>query len=264
MPASDKKMGQELGDFLRSRRDRLRPRDVGLAGGRRRRTTGLRREEVAELAGIGVDWYTRLEQGRAVRPSDATLAALAGALKLTGAEAQHLRALVKAAERGPFVRETAPDNLRHIVEALNLPAYVAGRRWDVIVWNAAADEIFGFSKRREEDRNTLLYVLTSKHARDLFGPSWAGEAQRMVALFRRNHDMFADDPAFVDLVSRLRAGCPEFAGWWERHEVRDSAGGRKALFRPGTGPLLLEYASFQSNDDQDLKLTVFRCCESDT
>lgn len=254
-------MGQELGDFLRSRRNRLGPRDVGLAGGRRRRTAGLRREEVAELAGIGVDWYTRLEQGRAVTPSEATLAALARALKLTKAEAQHLKKLVRAAERGPFVRETAPDNLRRIVEALNLPAYVIGRRWDVIVWNAAADELFGFSKLREEDRNTLLCVLTHPQSRDLFGHSWPSEAQRMVALFRGVHDQFADDPAFVDLVQRLRAGCPEFSGWWERHEVREPGGGRKALTHPGKGALLLEYATFQSNDNQDLKLNVFRPCE---
>jgi transcriptional regulator with XRE-family HTH domain len=131
-------MGQELGDFLRSRRDRLRPRDVGLASGRRRRTAGLRREEVAELAGIGVDWYTRLEQGRAGNPSETTLGALARALNLNSDEALHLRALVKAAERGPFVRETAPESVRNLVEALNLPAYLSGRRFDILVWNAAA------------------------------------------------------------------------------------------------------------------------------
>lgn len=251
-------MGQELGDFLRSRRDRLGPRDVGLAGGRRRRTAGLRREEVAELAGIGVDWYTRLEQGRAVKPSDATLAALARALKLSKAEGLHLRALVKAAERGPFVRETAPDSVRTLVEALNLPAYVTGRRFDILAWNSAADAIFGFSRSREEDRNTLLYVLTGRAARALFGASWQAEAQRVVALFRRVYDMYADDPAFAGLVERLRAGCPEFEGWWARHEVREPASGQKTLIRPETGPFQLEYASFQSNDNPDLKLTLFR------
>jgi transcriptional regulator with XRE-family HTH domain len=251
-------MGQELGDFLKSRRDRLRPRDVGLAGGRRRRTTGLRREEVAELAGIGVDWYTRLEQGRATKPSEGTLEALARALKLTKSEARHLRALVKGRERAAFVRETAPEPVRRMVEALNLPAYVTGRRFDVIAWNAAADAIFGFSGRREEDRNTLLYALTTAEGRELFGESWASEAQRLLALFRGAYDMFADDPAFVELVERLRAKCPEFEGWWARHEVRETAAGHKTLTRPEAGPLRFEYASFQSNDNPDLKLALFR------
>jgi transcriptional regulator with XRE-family HTH domain len=251
-------MGQELGDFLKSRRDRLRPRDVGIAGGRRRRTAGLRREEVAELAGIGVDWYTRLEQGRATKPSEETLEALALALKLTEAEVRHLRALVKSAERGRFVRETVPESVRRIVEALNLPAYVTGRRFDVLAWNAAADAIFRFSARREEERNTLLYVLTTPEGRAVFGEAWAGEAQRLLALFRGAYDMFADDPAFVELVERLRAKCPEFEGWWARHEVREPAGGHKTLVRPDAGPLRFEYTSFQSNDNPDLKLALFR------
>ncbi len=235
------------GDFLRARRDRLRPREhVGLAGGRRRRTAGLRREEVAELAGIGVDWYTRLEQGLLGQTSsEETLGALATALRLTKAEAQHLRTLVKAAARGPFVRETAPEAVRRIVEAINLPAYVTGRRWDVIVLNEPADALFGFSSRREEDRNTLIYALTSPRARDVFGAAWANEAQRMLALFRGVFDTYADDPAFVELVERLRAGCPEFEGWWARHEVRGTLGReQKVLVRREAGPLRLDYASF--------------------
>ena len=132
----------ELGDFLRSRREKLSPRAVGLAAGRRRRTPGLRREEVAELAGIGVDWYIRLEQGRSVSPSVTTVDALARALKLGKAEHAHLRALTENGDRRPFVREAVPDAVRRTVENLNLPAYVTGRRWDVLAWNKAADEIF--------------------------------------------------------------------------------------------------------------------------
>src|SRR5262250_2623946 len=114
----------ELGDFLRSRRDRLTPKAVGLAPGRRRRTPGLRREEVAELAGIGVDWYVRLEQGRSVTPSVGTVDALARALRLGKAEHAHLRALARGAGRRPFVRETVPEVIRRLVESLDRPAYV--------------------------------------------------------------------------------------------------------------------------------------------
>ena len=160
----------ELGDFLRSRREKLSPRAVGLSSGRRRRTPGLRREEVAELAGIGVDWYIRLEQGRAVTPSVTTVDALAGALRLGKVEHAHLRALARNHDRGAFTRETVPDAIRRLVESLDQPAYVTGRRWDVLAWNAAAAEVFtDFGRLAEEDRNILAYVLTDPGARRLFG-----------------------------------------------------------------------------------------------
>src|SRR6266481_8022033 len=162
----------EFGDFLRSRREKLSPKAVGLPGGRRRRTAGLRREEVAELAGIGVDWYIRLEQGRTVSPSVTTIDALARALRLGKAEHAHLRALASNADRRAFSRESVPDALRRLVEGLNQPAYVTGRRWDVLAWNSAADEIFAFSRLAEEDRNTLISVLTNPHTRGLFGSAW--------------------------------------------------------------------------------------------
>src|SRR5205807_10577656 len=136
----------ELGDFLRSRRERLTPKALGLPIGRRRRTAGLRREEVAELAGIGVDWYIRLEQGRSVTPSVTTVDALARALRLNKAEHAHLRALARNAGRRPFVRETVPDTLRRAVEGLNQPAYITGRRLDVLVWNKSADELLYFGR----------------------------------------------------------------------------------------------------------------------
>src|SRR5713101_7053467 len=128
----------EFGDFLRSRREKLSPKAVGLPTGRRRRTAGLRREEVAQLAGIGVDWYIRLEQGRSVSPSVTTVDALARALRLSKIEHAHLRDLTQNADRRPFVRETVPTVVRRVVESLDQPAYVTGRRWDVLAWNAAA------------------------------------------------------------------------------------------------------------------------------
>src|SRR5712664_1853788 len=122
----------EFGDFLRSRPAKLKPKSVGLPDGRRRRAPGLRREEVAELAGIGVDWYIRLEQGRSVSPSVATIDALARALRLGKAEHAHLRALTRDGDRRAFVPEVVPDAVRRTVENLNLPAYVTGRRWDIL------------------------------------------------------------------------------------------------------------------------------------
>src|SRR5689334_16747134 len=164
-----------FGDFLRSRRERLTPKSVGLASGRRRRTAGLRREEVAELAGIGVDWYIRLEQGRTVNPSVTTVDALARALRLSKAEHAHLRALARDADRRAFAIETVPDQIRRMIDGLNQPAYLTGRRWDVLAWNAAAEEIFGFGRLAEGDRNVLLLMLTNPKTRAAFGDGWAEE-----------------------------------------------------------------------------------------
>lgn len=247
----------EFGNFLRSRRERLTPKSVGLASGRRRRTAGLRREEVAELAGIGVDWYIRLEQGRAINPSVTTVDALARALRLTKTEHAHLKTLARDADRKPFVREQVPQHLCMMIESLNQPAYITGRRWDVLVWNQAAEEIFGFGRVAESERNTLIAVLTNPHVRALFGASWKDEAKRMVAQFRATHDLWAGDPAFIGLLERLRRGCPEFQNWWEAHDIRGIAGGRKSLQHPKKGRLQLQYASFQANDDPALKLVIY-------
>ena len=247
----------ELGDFLRSRREKLSPEIMGLAAGRRRRTAGLRREEVAELAGIGVDWYIRLEQGRTVSPSVTTVDALARALRLSAVEHSHLRALTRHGERHAFVLETVPETIRRIVENLSQPAYVTGRRWDILAWNKAADEIFAFSRVAEADRNILLSMLANPKTRVLFGAGWADEARRMVAQFRATHDLWADDPAFLDLLERLRKGCPEFSGWWDEHDIRGIAAGQKMLTHPRKGKIAFEYATFQANDDPALKLAIY-------
>ena len=252
----------ELGDFLRSRREKLSPQAVGLSDRRRRRTPGLKREEVAELAGIGVDWYTRLEQGRNVSPSIATIDAVARALRLGKVEHTHLRALARDTGRRAFTRETVPEAIRHLVEGLNQPAYVTGRRWDILAWNAAAADIFPeLSRLAEDDRNILIYVLTNPDARQLFGATWADEARRMVAQFRATHDLWAGDPAFLDLLARLRQGSPEFAAWWETHDVRGGAAGQKLLNHPTKGLLRFSYATFQANDDPALKLAIYTACD---
>lgn len=247
----------ELGDFLRSRREKLRPRDVGLAEGRRRRTAGLRRGEVAELAGIGVDWYIRLEQGRSVNPSITTIDALARALRLSKVEHAHLKAMTRSGDRRAFQRETVPDSLRRMIDAMKQPAYVTGRRWDVLAWNKAANDIFAFERLPGEDRNILISVLTRPAGRRLFGAAWADEAKRIVAQFRAVHDLWADDPEFLDLLSKLRKGCPEFSGWWKAHDVRGTAAGIKRLYHPKKGRMSFEHASFQSNDDPSLKVVVY-------
>ncbi len=248
----------ELGDFLRSRREQLAPATVGLPAGTRRRTPGLRREEVAALAGIGVDWYIRLEQGRSVNPSGTTIDALARALRLSRVEHGHLRSLARSHDPRAFEREVVPPTVARLVAGLPHPAYVTGRRWDVLAWNdAAADVLTDFGKHSADDRNLLVYMFTRPDARRLFGAAWADEARRMLALFRPTHDLWASDPAFVALVARLRRDSREFARWWRAHDVRTSVAGQKVLHHRRRGALRFEYATFQSNDDPSLRLALY-------
>jgi hypothetical protein len=134
---------------------------------------------------------------------------------------------------------------------------VTGRRWDVLAWNRAAEQLFAFGKQAEEDRNILVHLLLSPLARATFGAGWAEQARRVVAQFRTTYDLFADDPAFVSLLARLRAGCPELAGWWKGHDVRGSAAGTKRMHHPKKGFIDYAHASFQSNDDPRLRLVVY-------
>ncbi len=253
--------GEQLGNFLRSRRERLTPEQLGLSGTRRRRVPGLRREEVAGLAGISAEWYVKLEQGRAVAPSVATIDALARALRLSEVDRAHLHMLARSSKRSAFVREEVPTPLRRLVESLDQPAYVTGLRWDVLAWNKAAAELLtDFDQLAAEDRNILLYVLTDPRGRALFGEHWADEARRMVALFRATHDLWSDDPAFADHITRIRRGCTEFDAWWTEHNVGAAVSGTKILYHPARGRLCFAYTTFQANDDPRLKLAVYMPC----
>jgi transcriptional regulator with XRE-family HTH domain len=247
----------ELGRFLRSRREKLTPELVGLAGGRRRRAPGLRREEVAELAGIGVDWYIRLEQGRAVSPSKTTIDALARALRLNKTEHAHLRALAANGSRRPFQLEAVPEPLGRLVESLTQPAYLTGRRWDILAWNAAAADIFAFDRLPADSRNILVCMFTNPATRRFFGAGWEASARRMIGNFRATYDLWAGDPAFTSLVERLRSGSPEFAAWWEAHEVGNGTGGRKIIEHPREGTMRFDHASFQANLDPALRLVIY-------
>ena len=247
-----------FGDFLRSRRARLQPDGLVAATRQRRRTPGLKREEVAQLAGISAEWYVKLEQGRAVSPSTETVEALGRALRLDGVEFAHLRMLAAAGGRQPFRREAVPDTLRHLVESLPEPAYLTGQRWDILAWNNAATALFGdFGQIKPEHRNILEWMFSNPAAQSLFGATWRREAKRMVSLFRATHDLWPGDAAFVALVARLRAASPDFSSWWAAHGVGAPVSGTKQLHHPALGIVNYDHASFQANDDPALKLALY-------
>jgi transcriptional regulator with XRE-family HTH domain len=248
---------REFGNFLRARREQLDPSALGLNGARRRRTPGLRREEVAERAGIGVDWYVRMEQGRTVSPSDVTLDALAQALRLGVADRAHLRALAQGGDDRAFCIEQVPASIEKLVQSFAQPAYVTGRRWDLLAWNEAAADVLRFGELAATERNILVFMFATPQARALFGAGWDDEARRMIALFRATHDLWADDPAFVELVARLKAQSGAFAKAWDRHDVRIGVSGEKVLHHRERGAERYAYATFQSNDDPALKLAIY-------
>jgi transcriptional regulator with XRE-family HTH domain len=250
----------ELADFLRGRRAALRPEDVGLAGGGRRRTPGLRREEVAQLAGMGTTWYTWLEQGRDVRASRSVLDALADALGLSPAERAHLMLLGRgeevAAEDLPG--EAVSDTLQRLVEHLGpSPAVILGRRWDFLAWNSAYVAVFGDPAALPDGRRNHIWATFHDPRRRRLFTDWEAGARNSVARFRADSARHVGDPEFEDLVAEMRRTSPEFAAWWSRHEVARSGQGRKVLRHPKAGTLHFEHAVFKLEETPEQRLILY-------
>ena len=251
---------REAGDFLRSRRERLSPADVGLADGVRRRTPGLRREEVAMLAGVGTTWYTFLEQGRDVHPSNEVLAALAGALRLDVVERRHLFALHDRS--APELRLTGGEQigepLRRMLDSLvGQPAFVLGWRWDILAWNEASDAVFGPYERLEGDERNALHLTFADPDHRRLLVDWEAVARASLAMFRADCARYAGDPDFEHLVARLTRLSPEFAEWWPRRELARPLTGQKRIDHPTVGRMVFEYSSYGVGDPPDKKLIVF-------
>jgi transcriptional regulator with XRE-family HTH domain len=256
----DAKRRQELGDFLRTRRARISPEQVGLPIRQRRRTPGLRRDEVALLAGMSVDWYTWLEQGRTINVSEPVLESLVQVLQLNAREREHLYLLAyqHLPPEMPEVNETVSPTLQHFLDRLETsPAYVTGQRWDIVAWNDAACAVFGdFREMTKRERNIVWRTFTSPTHRQLL-VDWEMHAQFILARFRASCRRFLGDPWLTELVEDLMLTSPEFREWWLRHDVQGSPEGRKALNHPTAGLLLLEHLTFQVDDASDLKVTVY-------
>lgn len=256
----------QFGRFLRSRRARLTPSEVGLPNGFRRRTPGLRREEVAMLAGIGATWYTWLEQGRDIRPSAEVLSALANALRLNATERQHLFILNDRSppEMRPTGRERVEEPLQRMLDSLtSQPAYVLGRRWDVLAWNRAAELLFGdYGKLNGDERNIMHIVFASIEHRRLL-VDWKDVASTVLAMFRADSARYAGDPEFERLISTLESLSPEFREWWPRQDVLRSLSSHKRIEHPIAGRMAFEYTSFAVTGSADMKLIVYTALPHD-
>lgn len=247
-----------LADFVRTRRERLRPDEVGLTPGARRRTPGLRREEVAQLAGVGVTWYTWFEQGRDIQVSTHFLENLCRALRLDRAERAHLFAL--AQERPPplptaAVRTVSPP-VQAMLSSLPHPAYIKTSRWDVVAWNASAAALLGdFGRVPPEDRNTLWLIFAEPRFRRIM-VDWEAGARRALAKFRLDHGRSRGDAAFEALVDRLTEASPEFRDWWPAQDVSDCGEGVKRIRHEAVGEIEFQHAAFVVEGAPDLRLVA--------
>ncbi|WP_107101456.1 helix-turn-helix transcriptional regulator [Streptacidiphilus griseoplanus] len=252
---------RELADFLKRARSQGDPSRAGLPpDGRVRRVPGLRREEVAFLAGVSADYYTRLEQGRPITPSPAVVEALGHALGLDAAGRAHLRDLIgvtAARARGPRGVQRVRPGLYQLLDALDgEPALVLGRRTDVLAANRMAKALFSdFEQLPARQRNYARWMFLDD-ARNLF-VDWEDQARAAVESLRFEVGRDPDDPATIALVEELRAHSREFDHWWEQHRVHRRTHGSKRLRHPLVGELTVEYETLTLPGDPDTTLFVY-------
>jgi len=253
----------QLAEFLRSRRERLSPADVGLSAGGRRRTPGLRREEVAALAGVGLSWYTWLEQGRDISVSATFLDNLSRTLKLDATERRHLFLLAHQRlppEPGHTWCVVPPLIHRLMSDLPSRPAYVLNLRWDVLAWNAAADRVFDLSSHPAEQRNLLWMLFTCPGMREVFQP-WDQQALQILSSFRRDFVRATQDADIVALVKNLEKASPDFKSWWRQQDIHGPCQGVRHLRIRGVGDVEFEHTTLTIDEDRHLRLVYYAAKE---
>jgi transcriptional regulator with XRE-family HTH domain len=258
-PGAQCRRREELGKFLKARRARLTPEDFGLPAGARRRTPGLRREELALLAGVGVTWYTWLEQGREINASAQVLDALARTLRLDRAEREHLYLLAEAAPllagaaRGPV-----PAEVREIVRSLDpLPATLTNGRFDILLSNDASEELFWeWHELPCIHKNTLWCCITEPSARAKF-PEYEREMPYLVARLRAAYARHVGDQDWEEDIRRLSSLSEEFARLWARHEVADPEPRVRTFLHPQAGEVTFTVTELEIPVLPEARLTVY-------
>ncbi|WP_063783203.1 helix-turn-helix transcriptional regulator [Streptomyces sp. XY431] len=254
----------ELSEFLRSRRARLRPADVGLPDyGGRRRVPGLRREELAQLAGVSTAYYVRLEQGNGDNVSTAVLEAIARALRLEPAEREHLLRITRPVRRSPGrgrpmrTQQVRPE-LTQLLDVMDgVPAYILGRRLDVLAWNRLGNAVIGdVAALPPERRNLAWHVFFDQGARELY-LDWEAKAADLVGMLRLYAGRDPDDPRLTSLIGELSVKSEDFRRLWAAHNVLDKGHGVKELHHPVVGRLTLRYETFRPAGDPDQVLVAY-------
>lgn len=248
---------QQLGAFIKEHRDRLRPEDVGLPPGTRRRATGLRREEVAQLCGVSPTWITLIEQGRTTSVSTSTLKKISQALLLSKAEHEYLFNLAGLGDP-QIISDTAmpPEQLQLVVQRIDAPAYVLNKFWDVVAWNAAAETLFDvWLKSDTSSRNLLDFMFIHPAAKQLI-ENWEERARRVVAEFRADCGWRIEQPELVNFVSGLQAASTVFLSLWETQDVMEREGGERAFHHHQLGNCLFNQVTLRFASDMDYKLVM--------
>ncbi len=248
---------RELADFLRTRREKLKPEQLGITQISRRRTPGLRREEVAEIAGVGTTWYTWLEQARDIQPSADVLKRLASALMMNPAETRHLFTLAGRAAPVEIeeMREVPSENLLRLLNAFPLPGLLLGSRWDLIAINSEAQKTFKALPSLVEQRgNWLHFYFTQMDRKAVL--NWETLAKKMISDFRLSVSDSLDQPWVAEIVEDLRAKSPEFAAFWREHDVTDSAATLVEV-QTENGVVKYERAMLRAAEDPRLKLVLY-------
>lgn len=250
----------ELGEFLKTCRDNLTPTDVGLAAGRgSRRVPGLRREEVAQLASISTDYYTRVEQGR-MSASAQVLTILSEVLQLDDDQRLYLFRLAgktPTTSTGPAPQRVKPQLQRLLDDLSTIPAIVMGRRMDILAWNAlAAEMMIGFGEIPPEERNYVRLLFVDKRMRLLY-EDWQTVARTAVAQFRMEAAKTPDDPRIMKLVGELSVGDAQFRSWWAEHGVATLSSEQKTLIHPVVGRLTVDWDTLVEADDSEQSVVVW-------
>jgi transcriptional regulator with XRE-family HTH domain len=258
-----------LADFLQNRRARLHPEQFHLPTFGRRRARGLRREELAQLVGVGVSWYTWLEQGRDIQVSDQVLERLASVLQLNAEERCHLFLLAQ----GPVSPLDEPDRHKHvpnataqaILDGFTYPAKLFDERVNVVGWNESARRVFGdYSHLSERERNAPWFHFMCPSAR-AFHVHWEREARRCIASLHARYDRHPDDHWLSELIAELQQESPEFRAWWPEHEIVLHCGGLYEINHPQVGRLVLHPTVFPMPEQPDLQMIVYTpLAEADT
>jgi transcriptional regulator with XRE-family HTH domain len=256
----------ELGDFLRSRRAGLTPEEVGLVAYGARRVPGLRREELAQLAGVSATYYTRLEQGQSGNASESVIDAIARALNLNEDERAHLHDLARprpAKRRRPARPDTARRGTKQLIHAMtDIPAVVLGRRNEVLAWNRLGHLLLAghcdyAAPDRPADRpNLTLMLFLDPHTRDLYS-RWPEEAARAVAALRLIAGRYPDDRELAALIGELSMKSPEFAALWSKHPVQNCMTGTKYLHHPEVGDFELEFEALHLADNTGHRIMAY-------
>lgn len=259
--ASDTQRRTALGEFLRTRRARLSPTEIGFPEGGHRRTPGLRREEVAVAAGVSITWYTYLEQGRDIHVSHSVLESIADVLHLTQDERVHLFLLAEHSLQAPIdpLHETVSPVYQRVLDLLGeSPAYITGRRTDILVWNTAARTVFGnFASLPDHERNLLWLLFTDTAFRQLFVDA-DGFAQEMLETFRATASRYLAVAWVAEFVDTLSLVSPEFRQSWAQHNVRGSrCAQRREIDHQIAGRLAFDLAGFQVGEDPDMRCCVY-------